>query len=226
VPLGLPHGVVFAGFMVCTMIGSKLFELIVAVRPVEHGMRWVFVVASAALAMPILTSNASLLLAGFCVFEVCCGIYWPGSGTMRSKYIQEEVRSTVMNVFRIGLNLIVVIVLINIERIGTDTIFLLCTMLLTVATLSQHRLFVLSEQNHSQVERSKAGLDVGEEMDEMCVLRCLLAWGTWAIQWRGAAPPSFFLTLPSSLSLCHPPPHSSLALVVQAQNKRGREPIN
>ncbi len=167
VPLGLPHGVVFAGFMVCTMIGSKLFELIVAVRPVEHGMRWVFVVASAALAMPILTSNASLLLAGFCVFEVCCGIYWPGSGTMRSKYIQEEVRSTVMNVFRIGLNAIVVLVLVNIDALSTDTVFLLCTMLLTVATLSQHRLFVLSEQNHNQVERQKAGLEVGEEMDEM-----------------------------------------------------------
>lgn len=163
----LPHGVVFAGFMVCTMIGSKVFDLMIQWRPVEHAMRWVFVVASAALAMPILSSSPTLILGGFCVFEVCCGIYWPSAGTMRSKFIQEEVRSTVMNIFRVGLNAIVVLVLVNIESLSTDTVFLLCTMLLTIATLAQHRLFTLSEQNHSPLDRQKAGLEVGEEMDEM-----------------------------------------------------------
>ena len=161
----LPHGVVFAGFMVCLMIGSKLFESLVALRPVEHIARWIFVIASASLAVPILSSNHNLVLAGFCVFEVCCGIYFPSAGTMRSKYIPEEVRSKVMNVFRIGLNLIVVLVLINIDALATDTVFLISTLLLTAATLAQHRLFVLSEQNATTEERSRAGLEVGEEMD-------------------------------------------------------------
>jgi len=164
----LPHGVVFAGFMVCTMIGSKAFEMMVAVKPVEHAARWVFVVASAALAVPILFGERhNLVLSGFCVFEVCCGIYWPAAGTMRQKFIQEEVRSTVMNVFRVGLNLIVVLVLINIDYLAPDTVFLLCTLLLTVATLAQHRLFVLTEQNQSPLDRHRAGLEVGEEMDDV-----------------------------------------------------------
>ena len=164
----LPHGVVFAGFMVCTMIGSKAYEMMVALRPVEHAARWVFVVASAALAVPILFGGShNMVLSGFCVFEVCCGMYWPAAGTMRQKFIQEEVRSTVMNFFRVGLNLIVVLVLINIDYLQTDTVFLLCTLLLTVATLAQHRLFVLTEQNQSPLDRQRAGLEVGEEMDDV-----------------------------------------------------------
>jgi phage-related holin len=166
-PPPLPHGVVFAGFMVCLMIGSKLFETLVALRPVEHIARWVFVIASAALAVPIVSSNHNLVLAGFCVFEVACGVYFPSAGTMRSKYIPEEVRSTVMNVFRVGLNLIVVLVLMNIDALATDTVFLIATLLLTAATLAQHRLFVLSEQNSTTEERSRAGLEVGEEMDDV-----------------------------------------------------------
>ena len=163
----IPHGLVFACFMVCLMIGSKVYEVLVRLRPEEHLTRWVFVVASAALAMPILTTNATAVFIGFLVFEVCCGIYFPAMGRMRSTYISGEVRSTVMNVFRIGLNLIVVVTLINIDALATDTVFLLCTLLLTVAVLCQHRLFVLVEQNSSIEERAKAGLDVGEEMDEI-----------------------------------------------------------
>jgi hypothetical protein len=80
----LPHGVVFALFMVAIMIGSKIFETLIADRPVEHFMRWVFVAASAALAAPILTSNHYVQLAAFCTFEVCCGIYFPSAVRARN----------------------------------------------------------------------------------------------------------------------------------------------
>ena len=65
---------------------------------------------------------------------------------MRSKYIPEEVRSTVMNVFRVGLNLIVVLTLINIDTLATDTVFMFNVVLLTLAVLCQHRLYTLSAQ--------------------------------------------------------------------------------
>jgi MFS transporter, MFS domain-containing protein family, molybdate-anion transporter len=163
----IPHGLVFACFMVCLMIGSKLYEIITQVRSEEQIMRWIFVISSMALAMPILTSDHTMIFCGFIVFEICCGIYFPSVGTMRSRYIPEEVRSTVMNVFRMGLNIIVVVVLININTLATDTVFLLCTFLLTAAVVCQHRLFVLVEQNSSVENRAKAGLEVGEEMDDI-----------------------------------------------------------
>jgi len=63
---------------------------------------------------------------------------------MRSKYIPEEVRSTVMNVFRVGLNLLVVLTLVNIDYLHQDTVFAFTVVLLGLAALGQHRLYVLS----------------------------------------------------------------------------------
>jgi MFS transporter, MFS domain-containing protein family, molybdate-anion transporter len=163
----LPHGLIFAIFMVCIMIGSKVFEVVIAQRPAEHLARWVFVASAASLAVPILSSSHTLQLLAFCVFELCCGLYFPSVGTMRSRYIPEEVRSTVMNIFRVGLNGIVVIVLFNIDSMAQDTVFLFTVFLLTGATLLMHRLFVLSEQNSPAEVRAKAGLDPGEEMDNI-----------------------------------------------------------
>lgn len=54
-------------------------------------------------------------LLGFCVFESCVGIFWPSIMKMRSQYIPEEARSTIMNFFRIPLNIFVCIVLYNVR---------------------------------------------------------------------------------------------------------------
>ena len=70
-----------------------------------------------------------------------------------------------MNIYRVGLNAIVVIALINIEYLAQDTVFLLTVFLLAFAVVSQHRLFTLAEANASQEERTKAGLAPGEEID-------------------------------------------------------------
>lgn len=80
-PPSLPHGVIFATFMVAIMIGSKAFEVILA-QPgasVEGMARWMFVVAGASLAVPILTSHHTVQLVAMCIFEVCCGIYFPSA---------------------------------------------------------------------------------------------------------------------------------------------------
>ena len=50
----------------------------------------------------------------FVAFELICGMHWPLSGTLRSKYIPEESRSAVMNLMRVPLNLIVVVVLFKV----------------------------------------------------------------------------------------------------------------
>jgi hypothetical protein len=69
---------------------------------------------------------------------------------MRSKYIPEEVRSTVMNVFRIGLNLLVVLTLVNIDSLSQDAVFLLTVLLLSLAVVCQHRLYSLLEQGQAE----------------------------------------------------------------------------
>ena len=83
--LSLPHGLVFAIFMVCCMIGSKVFEWLIAGRPVEAFSRWVFALSAVALSVPVVTKNHSLQLLAFCVFEVCCGIYFPSAVSARGR---------------------------------------------------------------------------------------------------------------------------------------------
>lgn len=59
--------------------------------------------------------SGCIQLVGFCVFEACVGIFWPSIMKMRSQYIPEEARSTIMNFFRIPLNIFVCVVLYNVR---------------------------------------------------------------------------------------------------------------
>ncbi|KAL8519551.1 hypothetical protein ACS0TY_010470 [Phlomoides rotata] len=130
----IPHGFIFATFMLASMLGSSIAARLLARNSVkvESYMQIVFVVSSAALLLPILTSllvapskvkgggisfPGSLQLLGFCIFEACVGIFWPSIMKMRSQYIPEEARSTIMNFFRIPLNIFVCIVLYNVSSL-------------------------------------------------------------------------------------------------------------
>ena len=67
------------------MGGSSLFGILVnTVRP-EAMLRYVFLVASVALAVPTFTVDPVLTLGAMCVFEACVGIYWPAIGTVKSQ---------------------------------------------------------------------------------------------------------------------------------------------
>jgi hypothetical protein len=50
-------------------------------------------------------------LIAFCVFEVLIGMFWPSMMTLRAKFVPEQQRSTIINVFRIPLNLFVCLIL-------------------------------------------------------------------------------------------------------------------
>jgi hypothetical protein len=63
---------------------------------------------------PISAAGKMQLLA-FCVFEVCVGVFWPSMMKMRATYVPEELRATIINLFRIPLNLFVCIVLYNVS---------------------------------------------------------------------------------------------------------------
>mmetsp|Transcript_2161 Transcript_2161/g.3471 ORF Transcript_2161/g.3471 Transcript_2161/m.3471 type:complete len:99 (+) Transcript_2161:138-434(+) len=73
----------------------------------------------------------------FCLFEGICGMYWPSIGFIKSKYVPEEIRATVYNVFRIPLNLIVIVVLMNLESLSDDVVFSICGSLLFTAAIFQ-----------------------------------------------------------------------------------------
>ncbi|KAJ8301979.1 hypothetical protein KUTeg_020966 [Tegillarca granosa] len=138
----IPHGQIFAAFMVAIMIGSSLFRLLSKYTSVESFMRPVLFIAALSLGTPILfKGNQLIVFSAFLIFETCVGIFWPSLGTMRGKYVPEETRATIMNFFRVPLNLIVVVIL-N-QHIAMKRIFQCCVMFLLLATGFQQWLYSL-----------------------------------------------------------------------------------
>lgn len=76
---------------------------------------WQFLVVETEPSTEDISFSGRLLLLGFCVFESCVGVFWPSIMKMRSQYIPEESRSTIMNFFRIPLNIFVCVVLYNVS---------------------------------------------------------------------------------------------------------------
>lgn len=70
------------------------------------------------MALPCLsgiTLKGQVQLVAFCVFEFAVGLFWPSMMKMRSQHVPEEMRATVINLFRVPLNLFVCIVLYNVS---------------------------------------------------------------------------------------------------------------
>ncbi|XWS38171.1 hypothetical protein CRYUN_Cryun19dG0107200 [Craigia yunnanensis] len=158
----IPHGFIFATFMLSSMLGSSIASRLLA-HPspkVESYMQIVFMTSSASLLLPVITNflvtpssvkggsisfSGCIQLIGFCTFEACVGIFWPSIMKMRSQYIPEEARSTIMNFFRIPLNIFVCNALYNVKALPMTVMFGMCSIFLFVASMLQRRLMVIIE---------------------------------------------------------------------------------
>ncbi|KAL6005666.1 hypothetical protein ACLOJK_006237 [Asimina triloba] len=184
----IPHGFIFATFMLGTMLGSSIASRLMT-RPslkVESYMQVVFAIASLSLALPVLTSflvgpskekgggisfAGCIQMIGFCVLEACVGIFWPSIMKMRSQYIPEEARSTIMNFFRIPLNVFVCVVLYNVSSFPMTVMFGMCAVFLFIASLLQRRLMSVAESHKSNFLLDTKYLDLSCGSSEDTVKR-------------------------------------------------------
>lgn len=179
----IPHGFIFATFMLASMLGSSIASRLMARSSlkVESYMQIVFVVSSAALLLPIVTNflvapstkkggsisfGGCLQLLGFCAFEACVGIFWPSIMKMRSQYIPEEARSTIMNFFRIPLNVFVCIVLYNVNAFPITVMFGMCSIFLFVASILQRRLLTIADKTKADWTPVKERDNEAEPLDD------------------------------------------------------------
>ena len=134
----LPYGLIFAVYMVCIMLGSSVFSIsLLPNKPsflpnlsVQSLPLYIHSLAAATmLGTAYLFHNKTLVYLMFCSFEVACGIFFPTYGTLRSLHIPESSRSTIMNIFRIPLNAVVLIVLIGADSMGTSQVFFICSIM-------------------------------------------------------------------------------------------------
>eukprot|EP00386_Alphamonas_edax_P006796 GDKI01021838.1.p1 GENE.GDKI01021838.1~~GDKI01021838.1.p1 ORF type:complete len:441 (-),score=152.45 GDKI01021838.1:43-1365(-) len=122
------HGLIFAIYMVCVMIGSLMFGEFM--RRGFHLARVLVIlttVSACALYVPAMTQDPTYRLAAFCVFETMVGMYFPSYYTLRSQIVPDKGRATILNFYQIPLNIIVVIVCQNTSTWSIQTCFAICT---------------------------------------------------------------------------------------------------
>jgi len=122
-------GNIFAVFMVCVMVGSSVFKIL-AQKSKELYKIPLYLHACAFFSMAGVTlflDNKPVVYVCFLVFEASVGVFWPAYGTIKSEKIPEDIRSAVMNIFRIPLNAFVVLLLLKIKYLDSSTVFTICT---------------------------------------------------------------------------------------------------
>ena len=101
----LPYGIIF-------MTGSSLFSILVQRLPVEKLGVGIFVAGAIAMLLVALRISETVSFIALNLFEVCVGLYFPTMGTMKGSIVPENKRVAIYNLFRIPLNLIVVVSLL------------------------------------------------------------------------------------------------------------------
>ncbi|CAK9111497.1 unnamed protein product [Durusdinium trenchii] len=133
-----PHGLIFSAFMMACMCGSSLFNLLDAsIAPIKA--LWpVCLLAAGALATVasslFTTSSEALIFFSFLAFEACVGAYFPCVSTVKSELVPEEARAGVYNVYRVPLNMCVVLLLL--ADLELKTSFAICSILLLSSVLA------------------------------------------------------------------------------------------
>lgn len=115
--------------MVCVMVGSSIFKLFASQKKnlykiplVLHAVAFVSMGVTA-----VFFDTKILVYLMFLVFETCVGVFYPAYGVIKSEKIPEEIRSSVMNIFRIPLNAFVVLLLLKIKFLSPQIVFGICT---------------------------------------------------------------------------------------------------
>ncbi|CAL8463153.1 g2687 [Coccomyxa elongata] len=179
----LEHGMIFTCFMMACMAGSTIAgRLLVDPRrnQISHYMKTVYGCAALTLLVPVffhwsapredednfktwassgLPWQAKIQLLAFCAFEVLVGVFWPSMMKLRSQYVPEDLRATILNLFRIPLNLFVCLVLYNVANVPLSVMFGMCSLFLLTAFYCQHQFLLLSVRSRVQntLRRGQAG---------------------------------------------------------------------
>jgi len=139
-----PFGHIFSGFMICCMLGSRLYAYLTQWMSLERvGMMALFL-SMMCHASVILSSSVTLRFFAFLLFEACVGMYFPMMGTLKGQVVPEEIRSTVYNIYRVPLNSIVVLTLVM--KFETQLSFLITTVMLGVACYAQFKIEAMRKE--------------------------------------------------------------------------------
>jgi hypothetical protein len=100
--------------MCSMMFGSLLYKSISTSSnplPAQRILTGVLVLASVCFFIPGHVRDERITLWCFCVFELCCGAYYPVMASLKGKLVDDGLRASVYGMLRIPLNVFVVLAL-------------------------------------------------------------------------------------------------------------------
>jgi hypothetical protein len=132
----LPYGLIFASFMASALAASLAFNRITEWQAVRYSTLLAAILATANFCFffSIHPKSEQSTFWIFCLFEATVGMYWPCTGYLKGKLIDDGVRAQVYSILRIPLNLFVVVVLLYTgDGEASSSVFSLCSKLLLVS---------------------------------------------------------------------------------------------
>mmetsp|Transcript_89676 Transcript_89676/g.178301 ORF Transcript_89676/g.178301 Transcript_89676/m.178301 type:complete len:758 (+) Transcript_89676:535-2808(+) len=140
-----PHGLIFATLMMACLAGSSFFDLTSTCDGLAgEAMLWRALAVGAAalvcagltlLLWPVGLGHTLMILGAFIVFEFAVGFYFPMAALIKSQVVPEVLRTTIYNMYRIPMNALVLLVLLN--DLTLPTIFMACGALLVTVSAFQ-----------------------------------------------------------------------------------------
>merc|ERR1719191_695509 len=129
---------------------------------VEQIGQGLLIVAALTHLVPVMSVDATTNFFAFLAFEMTVGIYFPMMGTLKSNIVPEEARSTIYNLFRMPLNVIVVGVLL--AKVQMKTAFTMTSIMLSITVLMQTRLAGLRKEA-AEKKSNSADIDLEENAE-------------------------------------------------------------
>ncbi|KAI0821865.1 hypothetical protein BC628DRAFT_782206 [Trametes gibbosa] len=159
----LPLGYIFSSLMLSMTFGALLYNVTISrdrhqtEEPASDDLERIVklhaqlsAAVCAAAAMALMTSIASrrehLRFWAFCAFEVCVGVYYPVQGMLRGKLVPDEHRATVSSLFRVPLNVFVVVSLMTGVASARHLVLFACSLLLLFTSLVTAVVFLIRLQ--------------------------------------------------------------------------------
>merc|ERR1719164_233502 len=129
-----PFGHIFTGFMIFCLLGTRVYSYLSKTLAVEYIGLVIMLVSTACHLTVYLFTNVQIRFVAFLVFEACVGLYFPMMGTLKGDIVPEDMRSTIYNIYRLPLNIIVLMPLLM--NFSISTTFAVTTSILGVAVAS------------------------------------------------------------------------------------------
>ncbi|XP_046367984.2 molybdate-anion transporter-like [Haliotis cracherodii] len=152
-------GITFSSFMVCILIGQAVHQILTSRNiPVTTMLIAATVIAIASMSVCVIAThpeqrNVTVTYLALLMFEFGVGIYFPSMGFLRNHIIPETHRYSIMNWFRIPLNLISCVVLMllheDVFRHGNRMIFVICIVLLSLGLLCGIRFVKIAKDDEN-----------------------------------------------------------------------------